>query len=120
MVIYPSVRIIIHYSCYPRFLQMIYIYPLRYIFYLGKKSRDIISNYNDTFIHIFMHLYDPNFKIYILNRFFLGQFCRFICQCIFFLANITYKTLSFFTSCIFSSVDIIKVSVMSSTIIQYS
>ena len=47
----------------------IYIYTLRYIIYLGEPSVNIISTYQGTFIHIFMHGYDPNLNIYILNRF---------------------------------------------------
>ena len=66
-----------------------------------------------------MHGYYSILKIYILTVFF-SQCCRFICRCILFLANVTSKTLSFFTSGFFSWVDITKVSVILSTTIQYS
>ena len=72
-----------------------YIYALHYIIYLGEPSGNIISNYYRTFIHISMHGYDPILKIYINCLF--CQCCHFICQCIFSLANVTSKTLSFFT-----------------------
>ena len=75
------------------FTKKIYTYILRHIIHIGEPPGNIIPNYHGTFIHIFMHGYDLNFK-YILNRFFY-QCCRFICQCIFFLANINSKTVSF-------------------------
>ena len=62
-----------NYSCYPQFLQIIYIYIyiFRYIIYLGEQSGNVISNLHGTFLHIFMHQYEHNLKIYILNLFFL-------------------------------------------------
>ena len=69
MVIYSSVWRIMHYSRYPRILQRIYTYTLRYIIYLGEPSGNIISIYHGTFIHIFIYWYDPKSKIYILNLF---------------------------------------------------
>ena len=106
-----------HYSRYPRFLQLyIYTYTLSYIIYLGEPPGNIISNYHGTFIHIFMHGYDTKKKI--LNSF-LCQCCCFICQGIFFLANVT-SNIFHFLQVEFSWVDIIKASVMSSTTSQYS
>ena len=75
----------------PIFTNNLYTYSLRYIIYLGEPSGNIILNYHGTFIHMFMHWYDTSLNIYIINRFFLDQCCHFICQCIFFLANITSK-----------------------------
>ena len=60
------------------------------------------------------------FKIYVYQTIFFCQCYRFICQFSFFLANVTSKTLSHSLSSIFSQVDIIKVSVVLSTISQYS
>ena len=48
----------------PIFTNNLYTYKLRYIIYLGEPSGNIISNYHGTFIHIFMHGYDPNLNIY--------------------------------------------------------
>ena len=44
------------------FTNIFYTYPLRNIIYLGELSGNIISNYHGTFIHIFMHWYDPIYK----------------------------------------------------------
>ena len=49
------------------FTNILYTYTLRYIIYLGEPSGNIISNYHGTFIHIYMHWYDPIFKIYKWN-----------------------------------------------------
>ena len=54
----------------PDFYKNIYTYTLIYIIYLGEPSGNTISNPHGTFIHIFMHGYNPNFKKYILNVFF--------------------------------------------------
>ena len=88
------------FSLPPIFTKNIFTYTLSYTIYLGEPWGNIISNHHGIFIHIFMHGYDPSFKIYILTVCF-GQYCRFICQCIFSLANFTSKTISFFTSWIF-------------------
>ena len=70
--------------------------------------------YTNSCMHIILFL-----KIYI-KPFFFGQCYRFICRCIFFLANVTSKTLSFLQVAFFSWVDIIKVPVMLSTTSQSS
>ena len=49
-----------------------------------------------------MHMYPKNLTVVFLPR------SLFSCQCYFFPANVTAKTLSFFTSCNFSQVDIIN------------
>ena len=86
MVIYHSVWRIMHYSRYPRFLQLfLYPYPLRYMIYLVEPLGNIISNCHGRFIHIFMHWYDPIFKIYEWNSRFSSMnmavfFSLFSCQ----------------------------------------
>ena len=55
------------FSLPPIFTNILYTYSLRYIIYLGEPLGNIISNYHGTFIHIFMHWYDPIFKIYKWN-----------------------------------------------------
>ena len=65
------------FSLPPIFTNNLYTYTLRYIIYIVEPSGNIISNYHGTFIHIFMHLYYPNLKIYILNRFFYRSILPF-------------------------------------------
>ena len=108
MVIYPSFWRIMHTSRYPQVLQKyIYIYTLIHILYLGEPSRNFDLKlpwhiYIHTNAWILSYLYSKDLTISPLSKF------RFICQCYFFLANITYKALSFFTSLNFSQVDIIN------------
>ena len=59
------------------FTNILYTYSLRYIIYLGEPSGNIILNYRVTFIHIYMHCYDPMFKNIYETVFFLSQCCRF-------------------------------------------
>ena len=51
------------------FTNNLYTYTLIYIIYPVEPSGNIISNYHGAFIHISIHGYDHNFKIYKLNRF---------------------------------------------------
>ena len=71
MVIYTSVRRIMHYYLTPAFfLTVLYSYTLRNKIYLREPSGNIISNCHGTFIHVFMHWYDPIYIIYKWNSHF--------------------------------------------------
>ena len=75
------------------FTNILYTYPLSYIVYLGEPSGNIISNYHGTFIHIYMHWYDPMFKIYIWNSFFPRLMLPFFLSLSFFLPIIHLKSI---------------------------
>ena len=96
------------------------LYTLRYIIYLGEPSGNIISNYHGTFIHIYMHWYDPMFNIYIWNSFFPRVMLPFFLSLSFFLPKIHLKLFHFLQVGFFISVDIIEVSVLLSTTSQSS
>ena len=108
------------FSLLPIFTKYIYTYTLRYIIYLRQPSGNIISNYHGTFIHIVMHGYDPNLNKYILNRFFSVNVAVFFAIVYSFLPMLLLKIFRFLQVGFFSSVDMIKVSVMLSTTIQSS
>ena len=74
------------------FTTILYKYPLRYIIYLGEPSGNIISNYHDTFIHIYMYWYDPIFKKIYETLFFPRLILPFFGS-LFFLANNTSITI---------------------------
>ena len=78
MVIYTSVKRIMHYYITPDFPTILYTYPLRYIIYLRELLVNIISNYHGTFIHLYMHWYDSVYKRYKRNsRFFFDLYGGF-------------------------------------------
>ena len=73
------------FSLPPIFTTILYTYPLRHILYLGEPSVNTISNYHGTFIHLYMHWYDPIYKIYKWNSCFslihmAVFFLIFLCQ----------------------------------------
>ena len=73
--------------------------------------------------HIYIHIHAWILSYLSKESYQPVFFCQcylFIFWCCFFLANVTAKTLSFFTSWNFSQVDIIKFSIMSSSTSQYS
>ena len=76
------------FSLPPIFTKILYTYLISNILYRGEPSGNIISNDYVTFIHIFMHIYNPiNIYIYILNRFFRSMLPFYLpmfllsCQC---------------------------------------
>ena len=89
------------FSLPPIFTNILYTYPLSHIIHIGEPLGSIISNDHCICIHIYMHWYDPMFKRYTRNIFFPWLMLPFFVP-LFFLANNTSKTLSFFTSWIFN------------------
>ena len=55
----------------PNVYNILYIYSLINILYMGEPSVNSIWNYHCTFIHIFMHAYYHIYQKEIINRFFL-------------------------------------------------